>query len=228
MESDNSMITNWLIRQKPCENTIEVLESKIEEAGISTSLDALLWSFEDECTSKSREIGKNTVHYKQKYGWYKSQTRDVSKTKIILSFPLRRKVYSILSCQLLITFGIVAIFTFEDNINEYVHLNSWVFWVSFAMTLIVMIVLICAGDMRRQTPWNYIFLMVFTVFEGILIGCICAYAGTWAVSISVIATFDDTAELNVDFSGKTVRFTESVKMMERGRPTVSMRQTSDN
>ena len=84
MESDNSMITNWLIRQKPCENTIEVLESKIEEAGISTSLDALLWSFEDECILKSREIGKRTAHYKEKYGWYNSQQRDVSRTDITL------------------------------------------------------------------------------------------------------------------------------------------------
>lgn len=84
MEPDNSMITNWLIRQKPCENTINVLKSKIEESGISTSLDALLWSFEDECASKSREIGKRTEYYKQKYGWYNSQTRDVSRIDITL------------------------------------------------------------------------------------------------------------------------------------------------
>ena len=84
MESDCSMIMDWLIRQKPSEGTIGRLESKIGEAGFSLSLDSLLGSFEDKCTSESREIGKNTVHYKEKYGWYNSQQRDVSRTDITL------------------------------------------------------------------------------------------------------------------------------------------------
>ena len=80
MESDSSMIMDWLIQQKPSEGTIGRLESKIGEAGFSISLDSLLGSFEGECSLKSREIGKNTAHYKEKYGWYNSQQRDASRT----------------------------------------------------------------------------------------------------------------------------------------------------
>ncbi|MEA3515359.1 MAG: hypothetical protein U9R34_07810 [Nanoarchaeota archaeon] len=84
MESDSSMIMNWLIRQKPSEETIGRLESKIVEAGFSLSLDSLLGSFEDRCTLDSRKVERNISHYKQKFGWYNSQTRDVSRTDITL------------------------------------------------------------------------------------------------------------------------------------------------
>jgi protein lifeguard len=41
-----------------------------------------------------------------------------------------RKVYSILSCQLLLTVAMCSIFTFVDPVRSYMLANSWPFYTS--------------------------------------------------------------------------------------------------
>ncbi|XP_043196653.1 protein lifeguard 1-like [Amphibalanus amphitrite] len=84
-----------------------------------------------------------------------------------------RKVYSILMAQLAVTAGIIAIF-FAESVREYAVRNQWIFWVAFAGTFACILTLACCEDMRRKTPHNFIFLGVFTVCEGVLLGCACA------------------------------------------------------
>ncbi|CAG2171460.1 unnamed protein product [Oppiella nova] len=83
-----------------------------------------------------------------------------------------RKVYGILSVQLLISFGFICVFAIPDGMRQWSRENIWVLWVSFGVAFATMLVLACCGEMRRQTPHNYIALMIFTIAESFLLGII--------------------------------------------------------
>jgi len=73
---------------------------------------------------------------------------------------------------LLITFGFICMFAIPDGMRAWSHQNLWVLWVAFGVSFGTMLVLACCGEMRRQTPHNYIALMVFTIAESFLLGII--------------------------------------------------------
>ena len=82
-----------------------------------------------------------------------------------------RKVYGILFIQLLLTFGIVAIFSYIPAVQNYAINNSWLMGVSIAAVFAVMIAMTCCpGNLMRRFPHNLILLMVFTLFEGFALG----------------------------------------------------------
>ncbi|XP_054169189.1 protein lifeguard 1-like isoform X2 [Oppia nitens] len=83
-----------------------------------------------------------------------------------------RKVYGILSVQLIISLGFICVFAIPEGMRQWSHQNLWVVWVAFGVTLVTMMVLACCGELRRQTPHNYIALMIFTVAESFLLGVI--------------------------------------------------------
>ncbi|KAK7071199.1 hypothetical protein SK128_003819 [Halocaridina rubra] len=99
-----------------------------------------------------------------------------------------RKVYGILFIQLLITFGIVAIFIFVDSVKTYALENVALFWSAFGLTIAMIILLACCGNFRRKVPHNYIALFVFTICEGYLLGCTAATFEAWQVSIAIVTT----------------------------------------
>jgi len=87
-----------------------------------------------------------------------------------------RKVYGILSAQLLLT---VAIATPMQFWGEYwMEQNLWLLYVSVGMTFATLCALACCADVGRSFPLNYIFLLVFTGFEGVMIGFVSA-SFTW-------------------------------------------------
>jgi len=89
-----------------------------------------------------------------------------------------RKVYSILSLQLLITFGFVAVFQLVDPIRNYVldDAHSWMFFTALGISLVLIIVLICIPGIRRSFPTNLICLMLFTICESFLVAiATCGY-----------------------------------------------------
>ncbi|XP_066983581.1 protein lifeguard 1-like [Macrobrachium rosenbergii] len=81
-----------------------------------------------------------------------------------------RKVYMILMAQLTVTFGFVAVFTLSESVKSFVFNNVAIFYVALAGTLVCIIALSCCGNLRRKTPHNYIFLGIFTICEGVLLG----------------------------------------------------------
>jgi len=95
-----------------------------------------------------------------------------------------RKVYAILCTQLAVTAGIVAIFRIK-SISDYSQENQWLFWVAFASSFSCLIVLSCCSEIRRKTPHNFIFLGLFTVAEGFLLGMVCATYDTDEVLMAV-------------------------------------------
>ncbi len=84
-----------------------------------------------------------------------------------------KKVYGILTAQLVLTMAIIAFF-YIPAVAEYAVGNIWLFWVAFAMTFACLIALACCPDVRRKTPGNFICLCIFTLAEGFLMGCVAA------------------------------------------------------
>ena len=84
-----------------------------------------------------------------------------------------RKVFCLVAIQLAITIGIAAIFLFVKPVNEYIAgkevcrtlsngtqscykttpAGSWVFYASWALTLVSLIALMCSTTLRKRVPW---------------------------------------------------------------------------
>jgi len=99
-----------------------------------------------------------------------------------------RKVYGILTVQLLITFAIVALFFFVHEVRDWVYRTPAFFYSVLAMSLVLIITLSCCSGVRRNYPANLIFLMLFTLCEGVLVGAITATYDSGAVVKAVVAT----------------------------------------
>lgn len=109
-----------------------------------------------------------------------------------------RKVFILVFLQLAFTIGVAAIFLFVNPVNEYVAgkkvpctfnpeetcrespKGAWVFYVSWALTLVMLIVLMCFTSIRRRYPYNYIAMFAFTAVMSVQVGAICAW---WSLSI---------------------------------------------
>jgi len=84
-----------------------------------------------------------------------------------------RKVYVILCSQLVVTMGIIGVFTIQD-VKLYAQDHMEMFWIALVVSLVALIALSCCPDVRRKTPHNFIFLSMFTVAEGFLLGVVTA------------------------------------------------------
>lgn len=78
-----------------------------------------------------------------------------------------RKVYSILSIQLLVTLGAVMLFVYNDQTKEFADKNDWLFFVSIILVFVALITMCCCEGIRRTSPHNMIFLSLFTIGEAI-------------------------------------------------------------
>ncbi|KAF6362306.1 transmembrane BAX inhibitor motif containing 1 [Rhinolophus ferrumequinum] len=99
-----------------------------------------------------------------------------------------RKVYTIISIQLLITVAIIAIFTFVHPVGEFVRRNQAIYYASYAVFLVTYLTLACCEGPRRRFPWNIILLTVFTLAMGYMTGAISSFYETNAVIIAMIIT----------------------------------------
>lgn len=80
-----------------------------------------------------------------------------------------RKVYSILMCQLLITVGMISLFLYHKPTQLWVQRHTEMFWICFAVTLVLIICMSCCTSVRRKAPMNFVFLFLFTLAEGFLL-----------------------------------------------------------
>uniref|UniRef100_A0A7S1F1S7 Uncharacterized protein n=1 Tax=Noctiluca scintillans TaxID=2966 RepID=A0A7S1F1S7_NOCSC len=100
-----------------------------------------------------------------------------------------RKVYSILTVQLLLTVIVAAPLTSMVS-QSWLVANSWIMYLSLGMTMVTMCAMVCCQNLTRSFPTNYILLFVFTAFEGVCVGFISAHY-TWqsvvlAMSMTVL------------------------------------------
>ncbi|KAM4700604.1 protein lifeguard 2 [Discoglossus pictus] len=92
-----------------------------------------------------------------------------------------RKVYAILTVQLLVTFAIVALFTFCDPIKDYIQANPGWYWASFVVFIVTFLVLACFTTPRRNYPWNLILLCIFTLSMAYLTAMVSSFYNTKSV-----------------------------------------------
>jgi len=101
-----------------------------------------------------------------------------------------KKVYGILGTMLLITFGLAQFFVFQKEATlDFFRANMWIVYIVGAIVLAQLFFdcamscqLCCGGSslirgylkMMVTAPWNYLYLMVFSVCFGVLVGYICA------------------------------------------------------
>jgi len=83
-----------------------------------------------------------------------------------------RKVYGILTVQLLLT--IAVSFPIMKMGPVWVQAHQGLVWLSMAGSMAAVCSFICCRDAVKSFPKNYILLFVFTVFEAILVGCIAS------------------------------------------------------
>nr|XP_054751561.1 protein lifeguard 2-like isoform X1 [Lytechinus pictus]XP_054751562.1 protein lifeguard 2-like isoform X1 [Lytechinus pictus]XP_054751563.1 protein lifeguard 2-like isoform X1 [Lytechinus pictus] len=88
-----------------------------------------------------------------------------------------KKVYFILFIQLLVTFGIICVFVFVEPVNGYVRTNSWLYWCSYGLFLVMYFMLACCPSVRRKYPGNVIALAAFTLCLSYMAGTISSYYG---------------------------------------------------
>jgi len=87
-----------------------------------------------------------------------------------------RKVYGILSAQLLATVVVAAPFVrYGPGI---VHEQASLLMVSTITLFATLLVISFCSGVARKFPWNFVLLTAFTLSQGVLVGCVCA-THTW-------------------------------------------------
>lgn len=93
-----------------------------------------------------------------------------------------RKVFGILGIQLLVTFGIIALFSLNETVRSYVDVSPgvgaegghpWVIILASFVALACIITLSCCAGQARTYPNNYVLLGLFTLAESTLLGVVC-------------------------------------------------------
>lgn len=87
-----------------------------------------------------------------------------------------RKVYSILSLQLVLTIAIGALFQMADQ--RWLDDNTWMLVLAVIVQISAMCALACNPKLGRTFPQNYFILFLYTICYGIIVGFIAAMY-TW-------------------------------------------------
>ncbi|CAG2111291.1 unnamed protein product [Medioppia subpectinata] len=95
-----------------------------------------------------------------------------------------QKVYSILSIQLFITFGITAVVVLTPALKNWVRHNIWLYYVSYVVFFSLYITLMCCKGPRRNYPTNFILLGLFTIALSFMVAMICSFHDLTSVLIA--------------------------------------------
>ncbi|XP_034466108.1 glutamate receptor, ionotropic, N-methyl D-aspartate-associated protein 1b (glutamate binding) isoform X1 [Hippoglossus hippoglossus] len=96
-----------------------------------------------------------------------------------------RKVFLVLTAQLMVTFAFVAVFTFVDEVKMFVLVNTWTYLVSYAVFFVSVCVISCCGSVRRRHPWNLVALSILTLSMSYMVGMIASFHETESVIMAV-------------------------------------------
>ena len=86
-----------------------------------------------------------------------------------------RKVYILLSSQLLITALFVLYSVLSTDFQDFVYDNWWIMIISSILAIVPLLILFLSKKASRTVPINYILLTIFTLFESFTMACICAF-----------------------------------------------------
>jgi FtsH-binding integral membrane protein len=83
--------------------------------------------------------------------------------------------------QLLITISFIAWFTYHEPTKRYVHQNQGIWWGAFVVMIVCLLTMACCVNVRRKAPMNFVFLFLFTLAEGFMLGVAASTYETDAV-----------------------------------------------
>lgn len=109
-----------------------------------------------------------------------------------------KKVYSILTAQLSVTLGFIAMFVYHQPTNHWVRSHRELFWVALVILIVTMIALACCESVRRKSPMNFIFLALFTLAQSFMLG-------TMSISYD-----SDTVLMAVGITGKPMKSSSNI------------------
>lgn len=114
----------------------------------------------------------------------------------IMRLGFIRKVYGILSLQLTLTIGMMSL-SFIPSVGNFLLTHMAIFWVAFALSLTILIPLVCFRKLARSVPQNYILLSLWTLCESYMLATACATyppsvvltAGVMTAAVTIALTF---------------------------------------
>ncbi|XP_029927891.1 glutamate receptor, ionotropic, N-methyl D-aspartate-associated protein 1b (glutamate binding) [Myripristis murdjan] len=96
-----------------------------------------------------------------------------------------RKVFLVLTVQLMVTFSFVAVFTFLEDAKKFIQAHIWTYYLSYGIFFVVLLVLSCCKSIRRQFPCNVTLLAVLTLCMSYMVGMIASFYDTDIVILAV-------------------------------------------
>lgn len=108
-----------------------------------------------------------------------------------------RKVYTILSCQMMITTLFVTMTVTIQPLKETVQELWPVAIVAMLFSFILLIAILCFQRLAKTVPTNYILLVAFTLCEAYIVGFLCAFYEPMIVLAAAIMTLGITLALTV-------------------------------
>jgi FtsH-binding integral membrane protein len=82
----------------------------------------------------------------------------------------------------------VTIATFNDSFERFMHENKWLFWVCFAVNLVIFYVMIYVRSACRKIPINFILLGIFTLTQAYMVSYITTFYDPITVFIAAVLT----------------------------------------
>lgn len=73
-----------------------------------------------------------------------------------------RKTYSLVLLQLMYTFGLVLIVTYNYEFRHFAQTTVWLMWICIILTFGLLFSLFCFWEVQKIYPYNYMFLTAFT------------------------------------------------------------------
>ncbi|XP_066586688.1 protein lifeguard 4-like [Prorops nasuta] len=110
---------------------------------------------------------------------------NVHNANINIRMGFLRKVYGLLSIQLMLTVTIAAVFMTSNSIKLYVQTNPWTMIVAFVMTMVFLITLLFK---KNEHPTNLLLLSAFTIAEAYTVGVIVSMYETSIVLEALFIT----------------------------------------
>mmetsp|Transcript_9848 Transcript_9848/g.22097 ORF Transcript_9848/g.22097 Transcript_9848/m.22097 type:complete len:247 (-) Transcript_9848:117-857(-) len=97
-----------------------------------------------------------------------------------------RKVFALVSIQLLITTVVAAPFVLHPELAVQ---NPAIIMISLGLTVVIALMPACGCiSTFRKVPTGYLLLLIFTLAEGVLVGCIAAQYEVQSVLLALVAT----------------------------------------
>ncbi|CAG2233085.1 LFG [Mytilus edulis] len=119
---------------------------------------------------------------------------NVATAHVYVRMGFLRKVYGILSAQILLSTIVAGVIYSSETATTFVQTNNWMLLVALIGSLGLIFALMVY---RHQTPTNYILLTVFTLMEAYSVGVVVTFYEVQSVIEAFMLTFAVTAGLTI-------------------------------